>query len=365
MEIEDEASVTKIARDTTGIIRYGPVLVSACLTAIIGYLIYRQVPDWRQSFRVMVQGSITWLLAGLGFATLHMLLRAKRWGVLLKGSKEGISFRNLFSLTLVKYVVNIIPPRTGEVAASFILAKKENISASTVIAASVFERILDMVTVVVIMILYLMFFGRRYAPDSEGGRQIMVAIQSYSIKLLIGLTVAMVVVVLLLRRRGWAQRLPLKMQKTAAHFVDGFHSLQSGGATVQAVVLSAAIWLTITVQIWCVVKAYLNPFPLAGAILLVGLTVVGVAIPTPAGAGGFQYFMSLGLINFFGHYLSAIDPMSQAAGICNGCYIAVTVPVLIAGMAFLNAEGASLGGAVRIGRQVQAAGKYGAPEMDT
>ena len=95
--------------------------ISLALTVLVGYLIYRGVPDWGLAWRVMIQARPQFLLAGLGFVLLHMLLRAVRWGVLLSPVKRGISLKNLFSLTLIKYTVNIIPPRAGEVAASFLL----------------------------------------------------------------------------------------------------------------------------------------------------------------------------------------------------------------------------------------------------
>ena len=332
---------------------YGHLLASAALTVLIGYLIYRQVPDWRQSLVVMLQGNPVWLVAALCFVAFHMLLRAARWGVLLKNSKRNISFKNLLSLTLVKYVINVIPPRTGEVAASLVLAKKENISAGTVIAASVFERILDMVTVLVMMLVYLVFLGDRFTPESENGKQIVLAIGTYSIKTIIVAAIGLAVVACLLRAKRWAHWLPARIRTVAVHFLDGFHALRSRGAIVEVLLLSAAIWISIMIQTWCLVRAYLQPFPLAGALLLMGLTVVGVAIPTPAGVGGYQYFMSLGLVNFFGKYLSLADPHSQAAGISNGCYLTATLPVIIAGMVFLNTEGALLGRVAGMRRQAE------------
>ena len=87
--------------------------ISLALTVLVGYLIYRGVPDWGLAGRVMIQGRPHFMLAGLGFVLLHMLLRAIRWGVLLTPVKRGISLKNLFSLTLIKYTVNVIPPRAG------------------------------------------------------------------------------------------------------------------------------------------------------------------------------------------------------------------------------------------------------------
>jgi hypothetical protein len=77
--------------------------------------------------------------------------------------------------------------------------------------------------------------------------------------------------------------------------------------------------------------------------LIIVLTVVGVAIPTPGGIGGFQYFMNLALVNFFAPYLSSQDPHTQAAGISNGCYFLSMIPIYIVGIIFLNREGLSLG----------------------
>ena len=73
------------------------------------------------------------------------------------------------------------------------------------------------------------------------------------------------------------------------------------------------------------------------------ITVVGIAIPTPGGVGGYQIFMNVALVNFFSEFLSAADPNSQAAGISNGCYITSMVPVILIGLFFLYREGLSLG----------------------
>ena len=71
------------------------------------------------------------------------------------------------------------------------------------------------------------------------------------------------------------------------------------------------------------------------------ITVVGVAIPTPGGVGGFQFFMQLALTHFFAPYLSTQDPNSQAAGISNGCYMVSMVPLLLLGFVLLHREGLS------------------------
>jgi glycosyltransferase 2 family protein len=319
------------------------IAVSISLTILMGYIIYRDVPDWRKSLQIVLQGNLLLVLAGLLCVFLHMVLRAVRWGALLSPSKSSILFNNLFSLTLVKYVINLIPPRSGEVVASVLLAKKEAISSATVIAASIFERILDLVTVFVISACCLIVIGPNLETHSEAGRTILVRVRSYSIIGFLVLAAGMAVLIFLLRDPRWLGRIPARIRNPITGFMEGFRALQSHGTILRAVILSLAIWICIIFQVWFLIQSYIGPFPLWGIVLIVVLTAVGVAIPTPGGIGGYQYFMSLGLVHFFRQHLSVQDPHTQAAGISNGCYLISTLPVLIAGLVYLNREGLSLG----------------------
>jgi len=318
------------------------LIVSTLLTLLIGYLIYRSVPDWGAAAEVMLDARPFWLLAGFAFVMLHMVFRALRWGTLLSSVKSGISFRNLFSLTLVKYVVNVIPPRLGEVAASVALARKESISAVSVIAASIFERVLDMVTVLAIFGFYLAFLAHRHLPSSQRGREIFHAVRGYSLVSIALLTLCFAVLLLMLRSRRWHDWVPRMVRRYVLSFMEGFRALQSRMAMLRVIFFSLSIWLAISAQLWSMTIAYLGEFPFSGALLIMALTVVGVAIPTPGGVGGFQFFMNIALVNFFAQYLSSRDPHSQAAGISNGCYIVSMVPVILLGLFFLHREGLSL-----------------------
>jgi hypothetical protein len=289
----------------------------------------------------MIQGRPSFLLAGFSCVILHMILRATRWGVLLSPVKRRIAFKNLLSLTLIKYVINVIPPRTGEVVASVLLARKEDVPAVSVIGASLLERILDTLTVVLIFFFYLSFLSHLYAPSSDRGYNIMLAIKSYSIKGFVVLCLGLFFLFLSLRYSGWLNWLPAIIRRHVAPFLEGFRALQMGGALLKVASLSLAIWLIIACQIWFLTLAYLNAFPFLGATFLMTITVVGVAIPTPGGVGGFQFFMNLGLVHLFAQYLSQQDPNSQAAGISNGCYIVSMIPLILVGLVLVNREGLS------------------------
>ena len=324
------------------------LILSFVLTAIVGYVLYRSVPNWGQAVSIMVSGKPQWFLAGLGFILLHMVLRAVRWGVLLGPTKRKISLRNLLSLTLVKYAVNLIPPRVGEFVGSILLARKEKIPATSTIAASLFERVLDFLSVMVLFGFYMAFFARQHAPASEGGREIFNTIRISTIAGFCVTIFVMAAMMLVLRSRRWHDRVPGIVRKYLLAFLDGFRAMESRRAVIRTLLLSLLIWLTISGQLYCMIRAYLEVFPVAGVLLILAVTVVGVAIPTPGGVGGFQFFMNMSLVHFFARYLPGTDPASEAAGISNGAYIFSMIPVILVGLVLLHREGLSFGSAVRL-----------------
>lgn len=328
--------------------RGGYLILSVALTGVVGFLLYRSVPDWGEAWDVMISGQPLWFAAGLGFVSIHMMLRAARWGILLVPVKPAIAFKNLLSLTLVKYVLNVIPPRVGEFAGSVLLARKEKISGSSVIAASMFERVLDAVAALVLFCFYLVFFAGSYVPSSPRGQEIFATVRATTIAGIAVMAAVFVVLAVVLRSRRWQERVPRVIRRHVLAFVDGLRAMQSRSAAARALLLSLLIWLAISAQLWCFVRAYLESFPPAGALLIMALTVLGVMIPTPGGVGGFQFFMNIALVHFFHPYLPGADPESQAAGISNGVYLISMVPVILTGLVLLHREGLSFGRAAQL-----------------
>jgi hypothetical protein len=331
------------------------LIISLALTAAIGYILYRSVPDWGQAGAIMISGHPLWFLAGLCFVAIHMLLRALRWGVLLVPVKPKIPLKNLLSLTTVKYVINIIPPRVGEIAGSVLLARKEKIPVSSVIATSVFERVLDALTVLVLFSCYIVFFAGWYVPASKRGQEVFDTIRTSTLAGLAAMGILFILLLLVLHSRRWHDRVPKIIQRHVLAFLDGLRSMQSRPAAIKIFLLSLLIWLAITAQLWCLTRAYLADFPFTGVLLIMAITVIGVAIPTPGGVGGFQFFMNLALIHFFRSYLSGADPESQAMGISNGVYLLSMGPVILTGLILLHREGLSLGRAASLSAESEKA----------
>ena len=98
----------------------------------------------------------------------HLVLRAARWRIMLGPIKERIGFYNLLSTVSIGYMVTmLVPGRVGEVLRPVLLAQREKISKSGAIATILLERLIDGLTVIFLLAVYLFFF----IPPGDGAAQ--------------------------------------------------------------------------------------------------------------------------------------------------------------------------------------------------
>ncbi len=91
-----------------------------------------------------------WLLAGAAFGMLSNFIRALRWKQLLEplGYKPGTA--NTFYAVLIMYFGNLAFPRLGEVSRCAILNRYEGIPIDKSIGTMITERLVDLVTILLI-----------------------------------------------------------------------------------------------------------------------------------------------------------------------------------------------------------------------
>jgi uncharacterized membrane protein YbhN (UPF0104 family) len=99
--------------------------------------------------------------------------------------------------------------------------------------------------------------------------------------------------------------------------------------------------MAIAAGIWLVSIAFGVAMPFTGAWLMLAPLVVGVAVPTPGGVGGFHEAYRIGATAFFG----ADNDIAVGAAIV---LHAISVgPVILAGLLFIVQDGLKLGGMAR------------------
>jgi uncharacterized membrane protein YbhN (UPF0104 family) len=146
---------------------------------------------------------------------------------------------------------------------------------------------------------------------------------------------------LLKAERVLPARIAAMIANFAKTFAEGFAVVRRPERLVAAIAWSLVLWLTIAAGLWAVSIGFGIVMPFTGAWLMLAPLVVGVAVPTPGGVGGFHEAYRLGATAFFG------ADNDTAVGAAIVLHAISVVPVTVAGLLFMVQDGLKLGGMAR------------------
>ena len=297
------------------------------------------------------------LAAGGVLALASYLVRAERWRRLLR-PVGGASFRATLRATVIGFAVNtVFPGRLGEVLRPYVLARREGLSAAAVFATSVIERLLDLLVLCLTFSVLVSFGG---PPASAASADLLAALGIAALASGL-LAVAGFGVLLgaaadperagdrarrLLARlpRGGTQRVAATLQR----FLEAVAATRGGGPLGTALAWSFPIWACVAGSLWCVSRAFGIDLHPAGSATLTTLAVVGVAVPTPGGVGGYHAAYQLGATVLYG---ASAD---QAVGAALVLHLLWFGPVTALGLVFMGQDGVRLGGLRDLARRAAA-----------
>jgi uncharacterized protein (TIRG00374 family) len=247
-------------------------------------------------------GKADWSLLCVATAILigTYLVRALRWRALLPADANA-SLTALFRATTVGFTALFLMGRAGEmIVRPAILSMKARVRPSASYATVMIERVFDMVTVVVIFAVDLAIFDL-VTSDTEA-RRTFGAIKVSGL-LLFAASVAGIYGLSVFRRRrqGVLRYIERKLAKIHPRNVGtAIVSLVrhiSEGLAVLHDVRGLAITLSYTILMWAMVGAVhllvirafgisAGEIPLSGVVFVMGLSMIGSAVPTPGGSAG-------------------------------------------------------------------------------
>lgn len=302
------------------------------------------------------------LVLAVGLTLIFYVIRAERWQYLLAPLGQT-RFSVAFRTTVIGFAASsVLPARAGEVLRPLLLARKERLPATAVFATIVVERILDLAAVLLLLAAYLLLFD---AGTVARAPALYEAVRLGAFATTAGVMVLLAVMAFLAADPARLHRLMLGVGRVLpARFAHGLARLSQTFAEGLAVIrrptrllaafgLSLLLWGVIATQVWVVSVAFGLAMPYAGAYLLAAMLVVGVAVPTPGGVGGFHEAFRLGATSFFG----ADNDAAVAAAIV--LHATSFVPVLAMGAAFALADGLDVGRLRQLSSEAPTAGEAG------
>src|SRR6266853_2349983 len=134
-------------------------VIVLALAAGLVVLFLRNV-DIRLVAGEILRARLRWLAVSLAATLLSLVIRSFRWQYLLEPLGHA-SFSNAFRATAVGFAASsILPARAGEVIRPYFLARHENMTATGAFATIILERVLDVLTVLVLLASFVFVFDR-------------------------------------------------------------------------------------------------------------------------------------------------------------------------------------------------------------
>jgi uncharacterized protein (TIRG00374 family) len=338
-------SASAAPRVRTGL-RYG---ISALVTVFFLYLAFRGT-DFGEILQTIAGANYWWILLSFVLLMISHAVRAWRWRYLMNPIKPGIGFRNLFSGVMIGYLINNVLPRGGEFARPYALGKLESLSKSAAFGTVVVERIVDVISFLILVALIPVLYKGPL-------RETFPWLQSAGIMVTVATGGILFVLALLMVRRDWTDALlrfvnPVLPRWVASRvggrvhsFLDGFLFLKYPGQTAAILLLSALIWFTYALMTYVAFFAFNMPgtVDFRSAVVLLALSSVGYAIPTPGGTGSYHALTSQALGKLF-----LVNP-AVALSYATVTHAVSFIGVTIIGSYFLFRDNVAISEAVRPG----------------
>ena len=270
-----------------------------------------------------------------------ILVRAYRWQFIME-SMHRASMANLFSATMIGFMANfVLPARTGEVIRAYLIGKKEHISKSASFATIVVERLFDIFTMLLILIIVLFLASRpgtpieaTYAKTLKGGGLIMTFLFLVAVVFLMMIKLKTQFALTLVQTL--CRPLPNRWQDKIIHglqsFISGLGAIQFGTHLFPIIFYSIFMWGIYGLGNVFLLKAFdkiLPDLPGYFAFYLLVVQAFGVALPSSPGfVGPYHAAVVAGFAAFGIH-------REDSLSIAIVAHIIMVLPIIIYGMILL------------------------------
>jgi len=130
------------------------IIAFLILGLLLLYLAFRNIKgdELKDS---LIHADYRWVGLSLLFSAAAYFSRARRWYLLIRPMGYKPRQRNVFHALMTGYLANMALPRMGEITRCMLLGRKEKIPVDKLLGTVILERVIDFVTLLIIMIILL------------------------------------------------------------------------------------------------------------------------------------------------------------------------------------------------------------------
>ena len=288
-----------------------------------------------------VRVSNPWLLLlAVVVGTMVFPLRAFRWRPILDPVAPNLPYGPLWRATAIGFMANSVLPsgRAGEIVRPFMLARETQVPFSAAFASLVVDRVFDALCVLLLVIVALL------DPSVPEGISVG-AFVGTTVFVVLGLTAVLYAIVFFpnqlitlfeLVARRVAPTFEERGRDMLRSFAAGLSVLRSPKRFFVVFLWAMAMWLVQPLAFWIGFEALGIHVPFTAALLVQGIIVVGVAVPsTPGFFGLFEAAAKVGLAIYGIH-----ENLALAWGFTY--HILSLIPIVVIGLYYLARSGVKL-----------------------
>lgn len=239
--------------------------------------------EWDRVGTALQQADWRYLIPAGGALLAYLVARSVRWRILLG---PGVSLVDAFAVTNIGYFIsNVLPFRLGDPARAVAIGLGGEVKISTALPTIVVERVLDMLTVVLLLVVMTPIVGDSGWTQEAG---------------LVGGIAGLIALALLMVLAWWpdwgrnASQLILtrvlpdeeRWLETVDNLLEGLAALRSARRTSGLLFWSVVTWLFTIGHYYAILWAFLDRPLLAEAGFITCATGLGMALPSSPGAIG-------------------------------------------------------------------------------
>lgn len=260
--------------------------------------------QWKEIEKGFREANYFWIGVSMLIGIFEKVVRASRWNMLLRASGYQPRLISTFCGVAIGYLANMVLPRMGEVTRCGVVYKADKIPVAQVFGTVVLERIIDVVTLGLVILLAL---GLEYDIFYHWLVQTFHITPEQKHKILIfGIVISLAgVISLVFFIKNWKKFNPqnkwlIKIKQFVEGLTEGLISIRKVKNIPLFMLYTVLIWLCYTLTTYCIFlsltsTAHLN---LTAALVVTLVGAVGMAAPVQGGIGVYHYIVSQSMIAY-------------------------------------------------------------------
>jgi len=323
-------------------------IIPVLLTLFFLYLTFKDV-DMGKALEIIANSSLVWFIIFIMSFYISHIIRALRWKVMLRSTKEDTSLLYLLGAIMIGYGVNSFVPRLGEFYRGMFAGRWEDISRSSVLGTIVVERVIDILILGVSVLASVIIYPGSLYND-------VFWLKSALYFGFLGIILIIAVIILLVKFKhkfyDWIVKFVGRFSEKAAKrlsyifemLIDGFATIKGVRNYLWVIIFSVAMMLSygLSSYLGFFVLNFSSSYEVSFGMAWVVMTIsaFGVIIPTPGGAGSYHFIVKSVLVGLFAFTQEA---GSAYALLTHTVSIIVFVVSMFGFIAYINRYRAKLG----------------------